>query len=143
MSLEDFNDVVAVDLIGVFLCGRGTAAHMIRQAYRGVIVNISSISRAGNIGQFNYTTKADVSAMTAAWLQELARYGIRVAGIAPGFSETRMVVRMKPKLREQFEQRIPLHRFGKLHEIAHSALYILENDYFNGRTLEVDGGLRL
>jgi hypothetical protein len=49
--------------------------------------------------------------MTAAWLQELARYGIRVAGIAPGFSETRMVVRMKPKLREQFEQRIPLHRF--------------------------------
>jgi 3-oxoacyl-[acyl-carrier protein] reductase len=50
MSLEDFNKVVAVDLIGVFLCGRETAAHIIGQGYGGVIVNISSISRAGNIG---------------------------------------------------------------------------------------------
>jgi 3-oxoacyl-[acyl-carrier protein] reductase len=109
-----------------------------------VIVNISSISRAGNIGQTNYAAaKAGVAAMTVTWAQELARYGIRVAGIAPGFSETRMVGHMKPALQEQFKRRIPLNRFGKPEEIADAVLFIFENDYYNGRILEVDGGLRL
>lgn len=144
MPLDDFNKVVAVDLRGVFLCGREAAAHMVRRGQGGVIVNISSISRAGNIGQTNYAAaKAGVSAMTATWAAELANYGIRVACIAPGFSETQMVARMKPALQDKFKRRIPLHRFGKPDEIAHSALYIFENDYFNGRTLEVDGGLRM
>ncbi len=144
MSLEAFNKVVAVDLVGVFLCGREAAARMIAGGNEGVIINISSISRAGNIGQSNYAAaKAGVGALTVTWAQELARYGIRVAAIAPGFSETRMVSAMKPEIQERFKQRIPLRRFARQEEIAHAALFVLQNDYFNGRTLEIDGGLRL
>jgi len=144
MSLDDFNKVLSVDLIGVFLCGREGAAKMIAGDNPGVIINISSISQAGNVGQSNYAAaKAGVSALTVTWAQELARYGIRVAGIAPGFSETQMVASMKQEIQEKFRQRVPLHRFGKPEEIAHAALFILQNDYFNGRTLEIDGGMRL
>jgi 3-oxoacyl-[acyl-carrier protein] reductase len=144
MSLEDFNKVVAVDLTGVFLCGREAAAHMLEQGHEGAIINISSISQAGNVGQSNYAAaKAGVSALTVTWAQELARYGIRVAAIAPGFSETSMVASMKSEMQEKFLQRVPLHRFARPEEIAHAALFILENDYFNGRVLELDGGLRL
>ena len=144
MSLEDFNKVVAVDLTGVFLCGREAAARMLASKREGVILNISSISQAGNIGQSNYAAaKAGVSALTVTWAQELARHGIRVAAIAPGFSETQMVASMKPEMQDKFRQRVPLHRFARPEEIAHAALFILENDYFNGRVLELDGGLRL
>lgn len=144
MSLEDFNKVIAVDLTGVFLCGREAAAHMVKKGHGGVIINISSISQSGNVGQTNYAAaKAGVSAMTVTWAAELARYNIRVAGIAPGYSTTTMVKSMRPEIQDKVRKRIPLRRFGTPEEIAHSALYILENDYFHGRTLEVDGGLRI
>jgi 3-oxoacyl-[acyl-carrier protein] reductase len=78
MSLADFNRVIAVDLRGIFLCGREAAVHMIEGGRRGVIINISSISRAGNVGQTNYAAaKAGVAAMTVTWAKELARYHIR------------------------------------------------------------------
>lgn len=144
MSLEDFTRVLDVDLVGVFLCGRETAAHMVRDGHGGVIVNISSISRHGNPGQSNYAAaKAGVEAMTVTWARELARYSIRVAGIAPGFSDTRMVARLRQDLVDSIKARIPLGRLGDPREIAHAAVFVLENDYFNGRTLEIDGGLRL
>lgn len=144
MSLEDFTSVVAVDLVGVFLCGREAAVQMLTAENPGVIINISSISQAGNVGQSNYAAaKAGVSALTVTWAQELARYDIRVAGIAPGFSDTQMVRGMKPEMQDKFKQRIPLRRFARPEEVAHAALFILENDYFNGRVLELDGGLRL
>jgi len=144
MSLDDFNRVIAVDLIGVFLCAREAAAQMIEGGRGGVIINISSISRAGNIGQTNYAAaKAGVAAMTVTWAKELARYKIRVAGIAPGFCDTQMVANIKPEIREKIIAGIPLRRLGQPEEIGRTALYILQNDYYNGRTLEIDGGLRL
>jgi 3-oxoacyl-[acyl-carrier protein] reductase len=109
-----------------------------------VIINISSISRAGNIGQTNYAAaKAGVAAMTVTWAKELARHRIRVAGIAPGFSDTRMVARMSPKIREKMVATIPLKRLAAPEEIARGALFVLQNDYYNGRILEIDGGLRI
>src|SRR6185312_7555800 len=100
MSLAEFDRVIAIDLKGVFLCGREATVQMIESGHGGVIVNISSISRAGNIGQTNYAAaKAGVAAMTVTWAKELARYNIRVAGIAPGFSETRMVAAIPPKVK--------------------------------------------
>jgi 3-oxoacyl-[acyl-carrier protein] reductase len=144
MSLADFNTVISVDLVGAFLCGREAAVHMIEGGRGGVIINISSISRAGNIGQSNYAAaKAGVAAMTVAWAKELARYKIRVAGIAPGFCDTRMVAKIKPEIRDRIVSMIPLKRLGEPEEIGRTALYILENDYYNGRILEIDGGLRL
>lgn len=144
MSLDDFSKVIAVDLTGVFLCGREAAAHMVQTGNEGVIINISSIVHTGNAGQTNYAAaKAGVSAMTVTWAQELSRYGIRVAGIAPGFSDTQMVAKMRQDMQEKVKQRIPLHRFARPDEIADAALFILENDYYNGRILEIDGGLRV
>lgn len=144
MSLAEFRKVIAVDLSGVFLCAREAAAHMIDGGRGGVIINISSISRAGNVGQTNYAAaKAGVAAMTVTWAKELARYHIRVAGIAPGFSETRMVATIPPKVKDRIISTIPLRRFARPEEIALSALFILQNDYYDGRILEIDGGLRI
>jgi len=144
MSLDDWNAVIMVDLRGVFLCAREAAVKMIEQGGGGVIINISSISRAGNIGQTNYVAaKAGVAAMTVTWANELARYNIRVASIAPGFCNTRMVANIPEKILDKVKAKIPLHRLGNPEEIGHTALYILENDYFTGRVLEVDGGLRI
>ena len=144
MSLTDFHRVIAVDLRGVFLCAREAAVQMIESGRGGVIINISSISRAGNVGQTNYAAaKAGVAAMTVTWAKELARYNIRVAGIAPGFSDTRMVASIPPKVKDKIVSTIPLRRFARPEEIARAALFILQNDYYDGRILEIDGGLRL
>ena len=144
MSLEDWNSVINVDLRGVFLCAREAAVRMIEGGNGGVIINISSISRAGNIGQTNYSAaKAGVAAMTVTWANELSRHGIRVAAIAPGFSDTKMVANIPEKILDRIVARIPLRRLAKPEEIGHTAVYILENEYFNGRVLEVDGGLRI
>jgi len=144
LSLAQWQAVLNVNLTGVFLCTREVAAKMIELGDSGAIVNISSISRAGNMGQANYSAaKAGVAADTVVWARELARYGIRVAAIAPGFIETEMTASMRPELLEKMTAGIPLRRMGKPEEIAHAASFIFENDYFTGRVLELDGGLRL
>ena len=144
MSLAQWQAVIDVNLTGVFLCTREVAAKMVELDNSGAIINISSISRAGNVGQTNYSAaKAGVAAATVTWAKELARYGIRVAGIAPGFIETEMTLGMKPEALEKMTAGIPLKRMGKPEEIAHSAAYIFENDYYTGRILEMDGGLRI
>ena len=103
MSLGDFNAVINVNLTGTFLCGREAAVKMIESDSRGVIINISSVSRAGNMGQTNYSAaKAGVAAMTVTWAKELSRYGVRCAGIAPGFIATEMVKSMKPEALEKY-----------------------------------------
>ncbi|AHY41931.1 KR domain-containing protein [Stutzerimonas decontaminans] len=144
MSLAQWQAVIDVNLTGVFLCTREVAAKMVELKSEGAIINISSISRAGNMGQTNYSAaKAGVASATVVWAKELARYGIRVAGVAPGFIETEMVASMKPEALEKMTAGIPLRRMGKPAEIAHSVAYIFENDYYTGRILELDGGLRL
>ncbi|MEJ6655260.1 MAG: SDR family oxidoreductase [Pseudomonas sp.] len=144
MSLSSWQSVIDVNLTGVFLGTREVAAKMVELGSKGLIINISSISRAGNMGQSNYSAaKAGVAALTVVWAKELARYGIRVAGIAPGFIETEMTAGMKPEALEKMTAGIPLRRMGKPEEIAHSAAYLFENDYYSGRILELDGGLRL
>lgn len=144
MSLEQWQSVIDVNLTGVFLCGREAAQHMIQLGSKGAIINISSISRAGNMGQTNYTaSKAGVAAMAVTWAKELARYGIRTGAVAPGFINTEMVQGMKPEARDKLTSGIPLKRIGEPDEIAQAVEFIFENDYFSGRVIEVDGVLRL
>ena len=144
LSLEQWQAVIDVNLTGVFLCGREAAAHMVRLNNRGCIVNMSSVSRAGNFGQSNYSaSKAGVAALTVVWAKELARHGIRVNAIAPGFVKTEMVASMRPEVLEKIAAGIPAGRLCEPEEIAHTALYLLENDYMNGRVLEIDGAARL
>jgi 3-oxoacyl-[acyl-carrier protein] reductase len=126
------------------LCGREAASSMIRNQQQGVIINISSISRAGNIGQSNYAAaKSGVAALTTTWARELARHQIRCAAIAPGVFETEMVASMKAEAHERITSAVPLQRTGSVEELAHAIRFIIENDYFSGRILELDGGLRL
>lgn len=144
MSLAQWQAVIDVNLTGVFLCAREAAQHMIRLGSGGVIVNISSISRAGNIGQTNYTAaKAGVAAMTVVWAKELARHKIRVGAVAPGFVRTPMVEGMKPEALAKMTAPIPLGRLGEPEEIAHAVGYVFESELFTGRCLEVDAGLRM
>ncbi len=144
MSLAQWQMVIDVNLTGVFLCGREAATRMINSGSEGVIINISSISKAGNFGQTNYSAaKAGVAAMAVTWAKELARYNIRTGAIAPGFIATEMVMGMKPEALEKMAAGIPLKRLGQPEEIAQMALSIFENDYISGRVFEVDGGLRL
>jgi 3-oxoacyl-[acyl-carrier protein] reductase len=144
MSMEQWNAVIGVNLSGVFLCAREAAAHMIELGNGGVIVNISSISRVGNAGQSNYSAaKAGVESMGVVWAKELARYGIRVGSIAPGFTHTEILASMRPEVLSKLTEPVPLKRLGLPQEIAHAVMFIFENDFFTGRCLEVDGGLRL
>ena len=117
---------------------------MIRLGEGGCIINLSSISRAGNFGQSNYSAaKAGVSALTVVWSKELARHRIRVNAIAPGFVNTEMVASIRPEILEKAVAQIPLGRLCEPEEIAHTALYLFENDYVDGRIIEIDGAQRL
>lgn len=144
MPLSEFQSVIDVNQVGTFLCAQEAAAIMIKNQFNGVIINISSISRAGNFGQSNYSaSKAAVVAMTTTWSKELAGFGIRAAAIAPGFIATEMTKKVPESVLTDITKKIPAGRLGKPEEIANGALFILENEYFNGRVLEIDGGLRL
>ena len=144
MTLNDWQQVVNVNLTGTFLCGRAAATEMVKANNGGCIINISSVSRHGNMGQTNYTaTKAGVAAMTVTWAKELARQGIRCVAIAPGYIGTEMVLNMKPEALEKIMAGIPARRLGLPKEIAQTIEFILENDYINGRVIEIDGGLRV
>ncbi len=144
MTLDQWQAVINVNLTGVFLCTRESAERMVKLANGGVIVNISSISRHGNLGQTNYTAaKAGVAAMTVTWAKELARHGIRVGAIAPGFTRTDILATMRPEVLEKVVAPVPLGRLGEPEEIAQAAQFIIENDFFTGRCIDLDGGLRL
>ena len=144
MSIAAWQSVIDVNLTGVFLCAREAASTMIELGCEGVILNISSVSRAGNMGQSNYSAaKAGVAALTVTWARELARHGIRCMGIAPGFISTDMVASMKPEALDKMTAQIPLRRLGTPEEIAATAVFIYENDYLTGRIIETDGGIRI
>jgi len=143
LSLNDFQQVLQVNLTGVFLCGRAAAARM-AEASGGVIINISSVSRSGNYGQTNYSAaKAGVDAMTVTWSKELARFHIRCAAIAPGYLQTEMTAAIRPEILEKITAQVPLRRLGKMQEIADTVCFIISNDFVNGKILEIDGGLRI
>lgn len=141
---SNWENVLNVNLTGVFLCAREASFHMVKHKVNGVIINISSISRAGNLGQTNYSaTKSAVDSMTVTWAKELSRYKIRVGAIAPGYVNTEMVAKIRPDVLEKVVQNIPMGRLGEMEEISRAVQFIVENDFFTGRVLEVDGGMRI
>ena len=143
MTLEQWRAVIDVNLTGVFLCGRAAAERMVKLGNGGVIVNISSISRHGNAGQSNYSAaKAGVVALAEVWSKELSRFGIRTGSIAPGFVRTDILSSMKPEVLERVLAPVPLKRLGEPAEIAGAARFIFENEFFTGRCIDLDGGLR-
>lgn len=143
LSLEDWNAVLAVNLTGATMMVREVASAMIASGTRpGVVVNMSSISRHGNRGQSNYVAaKAALAANTLTWARELAAYGIRVTAIAPGMIETPMTRGMNQKARDAVVGQIPVARIGVPEDVWLAVKFAVECDYFNARTVDVDGGL--
>lgn len=144
MSAADWNAVIGVNLTGATFMVREAAAKMAETNSPGVIVNMSSIARHGNRGQSNYVAaKAALAANTLTWSREFAPFGIRVGAIAPGMIETPMTQGMNQKARDALVARIPVARIGVPEDIWIAVKFVLECDYFDGRTIDVDGGLSM
>ena len=139
---EDLQAVLAVNLMGATMMVREVAAKMAETGTKpGVIVNMSSLSRHGNRGQTAYVAaKAALAANTVTWAREFASFGIRVTAIAPGMVETPMTKGMNQKARDALVQAIPVGRIGTVDDLWLAVKFALECDYFNARTVDVDGG---
>jgi len=145
LSKADWDLVLGVNLTGATLVVREVVAAMVRAGTRpGVVVNISSVARHGNRGQSNYVAaKASLAANTVTWAREFAPFGIRVGAVAPGMIETPMTQGMNQKAREALVAAVPVGRIGQPEDIWQAVKFVIECDYFNGRTIDVDGGLSM
>lgn len=134
--------VIDVNLTGPYLMTREVVADILsRGTPESVVVNISSVTRAGNPGQSNYSaSKAGLDAVTRTWALEFARRGVRVGGIAPGLVDTPILGNISAEAMESLKAKIPLGRIGTPQEIWLALKFIVECDYFTGRVIEVDGG---
>ncbi|MCY1017931.1 SDR family oxidoreductase [Pyxidicoccus sp. MSG2] len=143
LSTADWNAVIGVNLTGATLMVREVVTKMAETDTKGgVVVNMSSIARHGNRGQSNYVSaKAALAANTVTWSREFAPFGIRVGSVAPGMIETPMTQGMNQKARDALVSNIPVGRIGVPEDIWVAVKFIIECDYFNGRTIDVDGGL--
>jgi 3-oxoacyl-[acyl-carrier protein] reductase len=144
MAEADFDQVISVNLKGVFNCTQAVAPVMAKQG-SGVILNATSVvGLDGNFGQTNYVAaKSGVIGMTKVWSRELGRFGIRVNAVAPGFISTDMIAGMPEKILEGLRARIPLGRMGEPRDIANAYLFLAseEASFITGATLRVDGGV--
>ena len=146
LSMEDkqFDDVIRINLRGVFLGCRAAAKVMLRQR-RGRIINMASVSGiVGNAGQANYAaSKAGVIGLTKTVAKELAKRNITCNAVAPGFIETDMTKALPEKVRQQVKQIIPLQRFGQPEDVADAVLFLASPQaaYITGQVITVDGGL--
>jgi 3-oxoacyl-[acyl-carrier protein] reductase len=145
MTKDQWDAVIGVNLTGATFMVRDVVAKMVATEQKpGVIVNMSSIARHGNRGQSNYVSaKAALAANTLTWSREFAPYGIRVGAVAPGMIETPMTQGMNQKARDALVANIPVARIGVPEDIWLAVKFVLECDYFNGRCVDVDGGLSM
>lgn len=143
---EQWQQVIDVNLTGVFNCTKAVAPQMVEKGY-GRIVNASSVvGLYGNFGQTNYVaTKAGVIGMTKVWARELGRKGITVNAVAPGFIGTEMIQAMPEKVIQMMNDKTPLGRIGTPEEVAKAYLFLASDDasYVNGAVLSVDGGVTI
>lgn len=144
MDPETWQNVIDVNLTGVFNCTRQIVNHML-EAGRGVILNASSVvGLYGNFGQTNYVaTKSGVIGMTKTWARELGPKGIRVNAVAPGFIATEMVQKMPENVIEHMVGKTPLGRMGKPQDIANAYTFLAsaKASFITGTVISVDGGI--
>lgn len=144
MKEEEWDDVIRINLKGVFLCTKGVTRQMMRQR-AGKIVNVASIvGVAGNPGQANYVAaKAGVIGLTKTTAKELASRHINVNAVAPGLIATDMTESLNEDVKKQMLATIPLGELGSAKQVAKAVLFLLSEDadYITGQTLHVDGGM--
>jgi len=146
LKLEDWTRIMNTNLTGVLNCTKAVLPVMKKQ-HKGRIINIASVvGEQGNIGQSSYSaSKAGVIGLTKTFARELARDGILVNAIAPGFCKTVMVERIPEEVREKILKTIPLRRFGEPLEVAKVAVFLASDDssYMTGQIIGVNGGMHL
>ncbi|MDD2446844.1 MAG: 3-oxoacyl-[acyl-carrier-protein] reductase [Tissierellia bacterium] len=144
MKSEDWDQVINVNLKGVYLCTKAVARGMMKKRY-GKIINIASIvGTNGNAGQGNYAaSKAGVIGFTKSMAKEFASRGIRVNAIAPGFIQTDMTDVLKEEIKEELIKSIPLKSLGTPKDISNLVNFLAsqESDYITGQVIKIDGGL--
>ncbi len=144
MTEQDFDDVISTNLKGAFICTKSVSKVMIKQK-SGKIINVSSVvGIIGNAGQSNYAAaKAGLIGFTKSMAKELAKRGINVNAVAPGFIETDMTSKLSEKVKEEFANNIPLMRIGKPEDIAKAVLFLSSeySDYITGQVINIDGGM--
>lgn len=145
MTDEQWDEVIATDLSAVFYMVRSAARVMRDQSY-GRLINISSASWLGNIGQGNYAAaKAGVVGLTLTAARELARYQITANAICPGFIDTAMTRGIPEKIFQQQLEKIPLGRAGRPEDVANVVSFLASGDasYVTGEVINVGGGYRI
>ncbi len=144
-NLSNWKRVIDINLNGVFYVTSNVVEQLVSKRQKGVIINVSSIAAQGNVGQSAYSaSKAAVEALTKTWSKELGMFKIRCACIAPGFFDTPS---NKDSLSEsmltKWQKSIPLGRLGHMDELLSAVEFIIQNEFFNGKILSVDGGLNI
>jgi 3-oxoacyl-[acyl-carrier protein] reductase len=146
MTIEQWQQVIDVNLTGVFNCTKHVSQHMVDKKYGRIINTSSVVALYGNFGQTNYVaTKSGLIGMTKTWAKELGRKSITVNAVAPGFILTDMVRQMPEDVLKAMEAKVPLQRLGNPEEIASAYLFLASDEaaYINGSVLSVDGGMTI
>jgi 3-oxoacyl-[acyl-carrier protein] reductase len=146
MTPEQWQQVIDVNLTGVFNCTQIVSEHMVNNSYGRIINTSSVVALYGNFGQTNYVaTKAGVIGMTKTWAKELGRKGITVNAVAPGFILTEMVKKMPEDVLKMMQDKVPVKRLGDPKDIANAYVYLASDEasYVNGTVLSVDGGMTI
>lgn len=143
MSHLEWQQVIDVNLTGVFNCTKSIVPYMVENKYGRIICTSSVVGVHGNFGQTNYSAaKAGVIAMCRTWAKELGKFGITANAVAPGFIRTDMTDAMPEEVRQATIQTIPAKRMGEPNDIAYAYLYLAsgESSFVNGQVLGVNGG---
>jgi 3-oxoacyl-[acyl-carrier protein] reductase len=144
-NIDSWKKVIDINLSAPFLLTSYAVENMLEKRIKGVVINISSVSAKGNIGQTAYSAaKAGLEAMTKVWSKELGIYGIRCVAIAPGFFDTLSTRNaLRPENILTLKEKIPLKRFGVVEELANTVIFAIKENYINGTVISIDGGLSL
>ncbi|MED4728986.1 3-oxoacyl-ACP reductase FabG [Aneurinibacillus migulanus] len=146
MGKEKWDQVIAINLTGVYVCTKAAIPLMLENGYGRIINTSSVVGLYGNIGQTNYAAaKAGVIGLTKTWAKEFGAKGITVNAVAPGFIHTPMLDAVPEKILEMMRQKVPVLRLGEAEDIARAYVFLAspQSSYINGAVLSVDGGLTL
>ncbi|UCD92569.1 MAG: 3-oxoacyl-[acyl-carrier-protein] reductase [Methanobacteriota archaeon] len=146
MEEDAWKEVFSVNMNGVFNCTKVFLEHLEQSTYPRIINITSIVGQMGNVGQANYAaSKAGIIGFTKSLAKELARKGINVNAIAPGFIETDMLSGVPDEVRKKIVSLIPMRRFGKPEEVARAVVFLASDDadYITGHVLNINGGMYL
>jgi 3-oxoacyl-[acyl-carrier protein] reductase len=143
MSVSQWQQVINVNLTGVFYCAKAVVPYMVEKQYGRIINTASVVGLYGNFGQTNYVAaKAGLIGMTKVWARELGKKGITVNAVAPGFIATDMIKTVPEKVLNAVIERTPLGRLGSPEDVANAYLFLASDEasFITGAVLSVDGG---